>query len=192
MVVQHPPPTILSLKMNDAFLVLPTLPNSVAEIQELPRFTHVSQTGVYFLFDKETVVYVGQGQDIPARIAHHAFAGKKRFDSYAYIPCPAAQLNQLEAHFIYLLQPYYNKNVPLNDTYKSLLSIKKALAISMNVLKRYMQHQHLPLTQATYHMADFASLNLFIAWMQAEHPRVLVRQCSVSYWEWYLKEQAHK
>ena len=170
---------------------LPTSPTqllgSLAEIQRLPRYTHVSQTGVYFLFNQNDVVYVGQGQDILSRIGHHALAGKKQFDSYAYLPCPADQLNEAEAHFIHLLQPYYNKTIPFNDTYKSLPTIKRTLGVNLNVLKRYMQHQRLPLNQATYLLTDFQELRPFISWLHTHHPNVYLQQCPVYYWEQYLK-----
>lgn len=177
--------------MTDLTVLLTTTPTALrAAIEELPRFTYAVQTGIYFLFAGPVVVYVGQGLDVHARVGQHLRDGQKEFDAYAFLPCPAARLNEAEAHFIHVLQPRYNHTLPANDTYKSIPSIQRLLGISRHVLNRYMRHRQLPLAQPTYPVADFAGLRTFIAWLQATHPRVTLRQCPIHYWEQYLREGA--
>jgi hypothetical protein len=62
-------------------------------------------SGVYFLIDKDKIVYVGQSVNIYARIPTHH---DKKFDKYAYIPCKPRLLNVLESLYIHLLQPKLN------------------------------------------------------------------------------------
>jgi hypothetical protein len=64
--------------------------------------------GVYFLIDKDEVVYVGQSVNIYSRIGQHSY---KKFDRYAFIPCEASSLNTLESLYIHFLQPKLNANI---------------------------------------------------------------------------------
>lgn len=63
--------------------------------------------GVYFLFDDDNVVYVGQSVEIAARIGQHAKT--KGFDSYAWIAVPEELLDAVEQFYITTLQPPLNK-----------------------------------------------------------------------------------
>ena len=70
-----------------------------------PRFR--PSCGVYFLIDRDEIVYVGQATNVHARVAAHT-RNWKQFDSYTYIPCPKEQLDALERHYIQRLQPALN------------------------------------------------------------------------------------
>lgn len=65
--------------------------------------------GVYFLIDKNKVVYVGQSQDVYSRIAQHC---DKQFDRYAFVVCPQKDLDAIESLYIHVLQPPLNGVAP--------------------------------------------------------------------------------
>lgn len=67
-------------------------------------------SGVYFLFEGDEVVYVGQGANPMARINTHLI--DKKFDSYYVVPCDEENLNQTEAEYITKYLPKYNKSMP--------------------------------------------------------------------------------
>jgi hypothetical protein len=71
-------------------------------------------SGVYFLLDGDEVVYVGQAVNVYSRICQHA--GKK-FDRYAYVPCPVEILDRLESLYIHCLRPRLNGD--LNNGFKN-------------------------------------------------------------------------
>ena len=62
--------------------------------------------GVYFLFHKGEVVYVGVTNNILRRLGEHA--KDKRFDAYSYIPIDGNEATELELKFIRQLKPRYN------------------------------------------------------------------------------------
>lgn len=62
-------------------------------------------SGVYFLLDGDEVVYVGQSVNVYSRIGQHT---DKRFDRYAFVPCPVDALNKLESLYIHCLRPRLN------------------------------------------------------------------------------------
>lgn len=62
--------------------------------------------GVYFLFDKGVLVYVGETDNLFRRIGQHIAEGKKQFDSFEIYPC--ADRKRLEGFLIRTLSPKYN------------------------------------------------------------------------------------
>jgi hypothetical protein len=64
-----------------------------------------NSSGVYFLLDGDEVVYVGQAKSVYQRIGCHV---DKKFDRYAYVPCPLDMLDKLESLYIHCLQPKLN------------------------------------------------------------------------------------
>jgi hypothetical protein len=62
--------------------------------------------GIYFLFRKGELVYVGQSTDIMQRIQQHRT--DKVFDSFAYKQCDRRSLNEIEANTIAYYKPEYN------------------------------------------------------------------------------------
>jgi hypothetical protein len=80
---------------------------SAAEILE-SAFPVDSLSGVYFLIRESTIYYVGQTVRVLDRLARHKRDGRK-FDSFAFIPCPPEQLDELEAVYIAMLMPEGNE-----------------------------------------------------------------------------------
>lgn len=56
-------------------------------INNLPRvkLRNNIKKGVYFLFDGDELVYIGQSKDIQNRVQTHMDEGVKKFDSFSYI-----------------------------------------------------------------------------------------------------------
>ena len=91
-----------------------TTPAIPLEVAALPRFDAVSGScGVYFLFDGDECVYVGKSLQVHTRVREHRAnnASKKEFDTYAFIPCKAAKLDELEAHYIAMMKPKFNESL---------------------------------------------------------------------------------
>lgn len=64
-------------------------------------------SGVYFLYSKGAVVYVGKSKNILARLGSHC--PEKEFDSYSCIKIPTDLLDEVEQYFIFKLKPSLNK-----------------------------------------------------------------------------------
>ena len=83
--------------------------------------------GVYFLFDDDELVYIGQSENILSRIASHL--NDKRFDSYNFIECQYGNLDALEAKYILKYNPKYNKTLPCGGEWLSKSAIKTKFGI---------------------------------------------------------------
>lgn len=85
-------------------------------IPKIPHPVHMSQfmrqdlmqTGVYFLYRADELVYVGQTRTLKWRLDQHLAEGVKNFDSVAFIPCTIDRLMQIEGHYIGRHAPRYN------------------------------------------------------------------------------------
>lgn len=81
---------------------------------ELARFggvfdaiTHALPAGVYFLYLKNTLQYIGQSTDPSARLVQHKKMGKT-FDRVLALPVPNFMLARVEGALIRLLRPPLN------------------------------------------------------------------------------------
>lgn len=74
----------------------------------------VSICGVYFLFDGNRIVYVGQSTNVLGRIGTHAQAGKK-FDSFSYMEVEKDQLSEAELAYIQDFRPPLNRQFGLRS-----------------------------------------------------------------------------
>ncbi|OQW32901.1 MAG: hypothetical protein A4E19_05990 [Nitrospira sp. SG-bin1] len=63
---------------------------------------------VYFLIDRETILYVGQSCNLPARLVQHSQAGRQ-WERALFLPVPESELLQVEAHWIRALKPSWNR-----------------------------------------------------------------------------------
>lgn len=61
--------------------------------------------GVYFLFKRDELIYVGQSENVYIRLGFHA---DKEFDSFAFIECGLAELDRLESLYILKYKPKLN------------------------------------------------------------------------------------
>lgn len=88
--------------------------------------------GIYFLWDKGQVSYIGQSQDIQRRICAHRKTGKV-FDEVGTVGIKGHRLpttlSVVEAVLIGMFQPRDNKCIPPNEDIKSKSSICNRLGI---------------------------------------------------------------
>lgn len=90
--------------------------------------------GVYFLFDKDQIVYIGQSVDILTRIGYHV--KDKIFDSYCWVECKPEELDNLESDYIVKYAPKYNVGVSTCAKWVSLYAIKKLTRADMRTIKK--------------------------------------------------------
>ena len=83
--------------------------------------------GIYFLFRNEKIVYVGQSEDIFKRVHNHL--NSKIFDSWNFIEFQSEDLNEIEANYILLYKPEYNKSIPVNKIWISQGMLKDKYSI---------------------------------------------------------------
>lgn len=67
-------------------------------------------TGIYFLLLSDVIVYVGQTQNLHARLAQHVRV--KEFDAYSFERCRTEHLDRREAAYIEALRPSMNVSRP--------------------------------------------------------------------------------
>lgn len=87
-----------------------------------PVFTKDEVKGhIYFLFDGDEIVYVGQTTQGEARVFAHRFASErpKQFDAVTMIECPIDKLDELESRFIIEFCPRYNMKLGPSKKYYS-------------------------------------------------------------------------
>lgn len=63
---------------------------------------------VYFLITGETILYVGQSCILPARLVQHSQAGRQ-WERALFLPVPETDLLKVEAYWIRVLNPSWNR-----------------------------------------------------------------------------------
>ena len=95
--------------------------------------------GIYFLFDKNELVYIGQSINCLSRIAEHENC--KKFDSYYILKCEREQLSEIEAVYIERYKPRYNSQVPStkkdSTAYERYLKLKRQKDIKQMRIEGY-------------------------------------------------------
>jgi len=90
----------------------------IDQILELEQHHPTLKSGVYFLIENKTIVYIGQSVNIISRIASHL--ENKKFDYYSFIEIKNEhQRMKREREYIYLYRPKYNKEIFVNPPEKS-------------------------------------------------------------------------
>ena len=68
-------------------------------------------TGIYFLLSANRVVYVGKSTCIESRVRSHIASHRNSgFDSWAWIPCPAKDLDRVERTYLNYFLPEMNRD----------------------------------------------------------------------------------
>ena len=67
-------------------------------IKNRQSMSETFQPMIYFLFDCDVIVYIGQSRSGLARIQSHA--SNKKYTHFTWIPCPVHLLNNTEAYYI--------------------------------------------------------------------------------------------
>ncbi len=118
-------------------------------------------TGIYFLKQRDSVVYIGQSINIKARIKQHV---DKEFDSYDVIECDVDLLDTTEMSFIMMHRPKYNVTGIDNcniTTYGQTVEDKQInVRLDRDIYKKL---QYIKLDE------DVKSINAAIAMLIGEH-----------------------
>ena len=88
--------------------------------------------GIYFLFNGQELVYVGQSVNVADRIGNHA-RSEKEFDSVATIKCAIDKLDETEASYIAHLKPTTNKRDPILDAIRRTNRVKARGKLKSNI-----------------------------------------------------------
>ncbi len=71
--------------------------------------------GLYFLFKENELIYIGSSINAPGRARIHLYPNKDRkdqraidFDSFSFLPWPAANMREIEIKYIQHFQPHLN------------------------------------------------------------------------------------
>lgn len=76
--------------------------------------------GVYFLYRKNDIVYIGSSKDIFNRLEYHYKDEVKVFDSYSYVEINENEYEIMERFLINKYLPIYNKDGVTNKVKKIL------------------------------------------------------------------------
>lgn len=68
----------------------------------------VPTSAIYFLIDKEMIVYIGLSKNVFDRIGRHIKEGKKIFSKYKIIETPSFDIKGYESRLIRHFKPKYN------------------------------------------------------------------------------------
>lgn len=87
-----------------------TLPSFGADWLAVAKASRIPcrQPVIYFLFDGDELVYVGQSHNWHPRMNSHLSRGGKKFDSVAALACPSETIDAIERELIAALHPKYN------------------------------------------------------------------------------------
>ena len=89
---------------------------------------------LYFLFNKDRVVYVGQTMDPNTRLACHQI--DKHFDRYVSFPVDVSMADEEETFYILKFAPKYNKMLSSHTEYQTTRQLKESLGINGCAVKR--------------------------------------------------------
>lgn len=94
--------------------------SKIKELYRIPETLFHSGTCIYFLCREGKVVYVGQAENIHARLIEHNKT--KNFDDVFYIRVSANKMNKIESALIASLLPEYNQTCLSMDNQKRALA----------------------------------------------------------------------
>ncbi len=84
------------------------------KLQAVPVIPPPQYVGIYFLFDGDEIVYVGQSTCIPQRVASHRARQWMTWDRALWMPLDVNELDAYEGALIRRLTPRYNTGAPSN------------------------------------------------------------------------------
>lgn len=109
------------------------------QLQFIPMVPVKKIRGVYLLWSRGIVVYVGQSENILQRVGVHLANPKKEFDGYCYAVIEQGNLNQIEADLIVRYQTRLNNSLPINQKYVTANQLKKQMGFSGWDLRRMLK-----------------------------------------------------
>ncbi|MBC8485860.1 MAG: hypothetical protein ISS80_04270 [Candidatus Cloacimonetes bacterium] len=149
--------------------------------------------GIYFLIEKNDIVYVGQSSEIIHRISNHAKDGNYNFDEFSYIKCPKEFLDNLEAYYIYTFKPKFNSVLPKNKYFKSINQMKEVFNLPVKVLRLWIKLYDIKDNGDGYYcLKDFNGLSNFKEWMIQKYRNLSLHNCSVKFVREYSQNSKSK
>lgn len=116
----------------------------------------VIEGGIYFLFDKDELVYVGESDNIYRRVGQHIYKKDKKFDRFEIYP--TRERKKLEGFLIRTLTPKYNVAVGAwDDNYGSDVFLTQSVEEAINKYKE--KHKDMTIKE----LADMYSV--YADWM---------------------------
>jgi len=117
--------------------------------------------GIYYLLQDNEIVYIGQAQDVVARIITHRHQGKKNFNHYSIHAIPNGDLTVIESNEIVRHRPKYNKYLPKNSTYMNKHQLRVLLGLPTLEISRIIRNNNIKAEiicgQQFYPLAEFES-----------------------------------
>jgi hypothetical protein len=77
-------------------------------------------SGVYFMFDEETCIYIGQTNNFFNRAMQHK-RNRMRWTSHAYFEAPKTHAPDIEAYYIRRIRPIMNSSYPALNAYSRIV-----------------------------------------------------------------------
>jgi hypothetical protein len=147
----------------------------VPDAEALTQLPSCRACGIYFLWHRGVVVYVGQSKSIRERVYQHIVDQTKAFDAMSFVACGSGQLSSLERRYIKQLLPRYNRC---------------GLSQRLREERSWMPHRRNEATAEN--VASFLGLTADqFAWLRAQPdgPRkARVPRKNLRYWSWYRIE----
>lgn len=109
--------------------------------------------GIYLLWDRGAVVYVGQSENILQRVGVHLANPLKDFDGFSYAVVETGDLNIIEAEIIIRYSPRLNKGLPRNDKYVTRGYLKRYFNVGGWEFRKIMKNI-VPVWREYYLMSD--------------------------------------
>jgi len=85
-----------------------------------------TSNNVYFLMNKDNIVYVGMTSVGFSRIMTHIQENRKDFDSVVFLPSDSLYIRAEEAYYIHIYKPMYNIAYHYNSN-KDILSVYRSI-----------------------------------------------------------------
>lgn len=125
---------------------------------------YVVTPGVYFLFDDDELVYVGQSTKAHARVAAHILEDIKEFNCFAVLECSATDLNETEAEAIVRFNPKYNRAVPGNKKWIGISHLRRLTGMDSASLKAHIRENDI--TSYPFNLAYYFNVHDFISLLE--------------------------
>ena len=111
--------------------------------------------GIYFLFDDDDLVYVGQSSGhILNRVTSH-FLNNVKFNSFTFIEYPPEVLNDMEVDYIIKLRPKYNKSLPTSTKWAKFGTLRHKLGIDRESIQKLIVKHNIQNVNGYYRIKDF-------------------------------------
>ena len=163
------------------------------------KMLKVVHSGVYFLYDGEELVYIGQSDNIYRRIGQHIYEAEKKFDSFCFYPAGEERII-LESYLINKFHPKYNLTcgstvapwcgyAPKDDIFPDTMPDEKVIAVINECLAG--KPKGIPLRKIA-RKQNFFNENYVVSQMIKNREQLHVYKLDGTWYidsEWYVKNE---